>query len=498
MAANGPPLISPERSGKLPTQLGLYYGGKWQAARSGATSPTIDPATGETIAHVSWADAGDVELATASAERGFALWRKTSAQERGRTLLAFAAQIRENAAQLAWLDAIDAGMPIAQVFHDVEIAARAIEFCAGLVTEIKGDTLPPGNNELTYTLRQPLGVVARIVAFNHPFMFAASRAAAPLAAGNALILKPSEHAPLSAMRLAELSEGLFPAGVINVLPGGKECGEALSKSPRVRKVSLIGSVATGKAVLRAAAESIKETALELGGKNALIAYPDTDPEAVANAIFRGMNFAWGGQSCGSTSRAFVHTDVHDAVVARVAEKCRNLKPGVPTDPSSGMGCLINMNHRSKVEAFVKSALAAGARLEAGGQIPADPLLAAGAFYEPTVFSNVTSDMRIAREEIFGPVLSVLRWSDEEKMLAAVNDTEFGLTAAIWTENLSTALRVAEAVEVGYVWINGVGTHIHGAPFGGIKQSGLGREESIDEILSYTTLKTVNVRILSSS
>jgi betaine-aldehyde dehydrogenase len=207
-----------------------------------------------------------------------------------------------------------------------------------------------------------------------------------------------------------------------------------------------------------------------------------------------MNFAWGGQSCGSTSRAFVHEAIHDEVVARVAERCRALKPGLPEDPACGMGCLISMEQRDRVDAFVQSAIAAGARLEAGGQSPSDPELAAGAFYKPTVFSGVTSDMRIAREEIFGPVLSVLRWSNEAKMLTEVNATDFGLTAAIWTKNISTALSVAENLEVGYVWINGVGSHIHGAPFGGVKQSGLGREESIDEILAYTAVKTISISV----
>jgi betaine-aldehyde dehydrogenase len=476
---------------RLPQHRGLYYGGTWYDPLAGASAPTINPATGQSIAQVAVAGANDVDAAISSAAAGFAIWRKTDALTRSRALVAWAARLRANADQLAWLDAVDAGMPISQVLRDIELAAVAIEFCAGLITEIKGDTLPTGNGQLTYTLRQPIGVVARIVAFNHPLMFAASRAAAPLAAGNALILKPSEQAPLSALRLAELSEGLFPPGVFNVLPGGRECGEALARSPSVAKVSLIGSVPTGKAVLRAAAETIKETALELGGKNALIAYPDADVPAVADAIFRGMNFAWGGQSCGSTSRAFVHTDIHDAVVALVVEKCRALVPGMPTEPGTAMGCLISEAHRARVEGFVASAIEEGATLVAGGRRPSG--LDGGAFYEPTVFTGVSADMRIAREEIFGPVLSIFRWSDEAAMLADVNDTDFGLTAAIWTERISTALTVAEALEVGYVWINGVGAHIHGAPFGGVKQSGLGREESIDEILAYTAVKTINVR-----
>jgi betaine-aldehyde dehydrogenase len=478
---------------RLPAARTLFYGGQWHQAKSGQWVETINPATGQVLAQVQWAGPEDVDAAISSAETGFAQWRRTDSLTRSRALMAWAARLRDNADQLAWLDASDAGMPVSQVLRDIELAAVAIEFCAGLVTEIKGETFPPGNDQLTYTLRQPLGVVARIVAFNHPLMFAASRAAAPLAAGNSLILKPSEHAPLSALRLAELSEGLFPPGVVNVLPGGQACGEALARSPRVRKISLIGSVATGKAVLRSAAETIKQTALELGGKNALIAYPDTAIDDVADAIFRGMNFAWGGQSCGSTSRAFVHADIHDQVVARVVEKCRSLRPGLPTDKDSAMGCLISLEHRQRVADYVQSALDEGATLETGGRPLPDPALSRGAFFEPTVFSGVTVDMRIAREEIFGPVLSIFSWRDEATMLRDVDGTEFGLTASIWTDSLATALRVAEQLEVGYVWINGVGAHIHGAPFGGVKQSGLGREESIDELLAYTTVKTINIR-----
>ncbi len=492
MAADANLTAGPEAARRLPEHLGLYYGGSWRPALSGATMATVNPATGEVIAEVACAQQEDVDLAISAAERGFATWRRTTALERGRALQAWARRIRENAEQLAWLDAIDAGMPLTIVRRDIELAATSIEFNAGLVTEIKGDTLPPGGGQLTYTLRQPLGVVARIVAFNHPLMFAASRAAAPLAAGNALLLKPSDQAPLSALRLAELSADLFPPGVINVLPGDRVCGEALSSSSRVRKVSLIGSVATGRAVLRAAAESIKDTALELGGKNALVAYPDANIEATADAVFRGMNFGWSGQSCGSTSRAFIHDDLYGELVIRVLQRCRALRVGMPIDPTTTMGCLISMKQRDNVDSFVRGALVAGARLEIGGRAPPDAALEKGAFYEPTVFSDVTSDMRIAREEIFGPVLSIMRWSDEAKMLNEVNGLPYGLTAAVWTESLTTALRVSEQLEAGYVWINGVGTHVHGAPFGGVKLSGIGREESIDEILAYTAVKTINI------
>lgn len=478
---------------KLPERR-LFYAGGWHDPIDGAVVPTHDPSLGTVIADVAWAGPTDVERAIDAAEQGFEQWRRTTPLQRSRALVALAAKLREHGEELAWLDAVNAGMPIVEVERDVELAATAMEFFAGLTTEAKGETIPMGAGELNYTLRQPIGVVARIVAFNHPLMFAASRAAAPLAAGNAVILKPSEQAPLSALRLAELSRDILPEGVLGVLPGGRECGEALASSPRIGKVSLIGSVETGKAVLRSAAASIKEVALELGGKNALIAWPDADPEAVADAAFRGMNFSWCGQSCGSTSRIFLHEAIHDEVLRKLVERCSDLRPGLPTLRDTRMGALISQRHLEKVDGYVRRAAQVGAMIEAGGKRPEDGALSAGSFYEPTVLSGVTSDMEVAREEIFGPVVSVLRWSDVDTVIADANSTPYGLTASVWTNDISAAHDAAERLDVGYVWINRPGAHHHGAPFGGRRQSGIGREESIDELLAYTSVKNVNLRI----
>jgi len=259
-------------------------------------------------------------------------------------------------------------------------------------------------------------------------------------------------------------------------------------------LALIGSVGTGRAVLRAAADTIKPVLLELGGKNALIAYPDTDPEEVAAAVVAGMNFAWCGQSCGSTSRAFLHADIHDEVLTRVRERCADFRPGLPTDPATTMGAVISKAHQDRVLGFIESARNDGARLLCGGGPPADPVLAGGFYVEPTVFADVTPEMRIAREEIFGPVLAVFRWHDEAAMLAEVNRTDYGLTCAIWTNDLGTAHRTAMAVDAGYVWINEVGRHFLGAPFGGVKQSGLGREECLGELLAFTREKNIHVNV----
>ena len=478
----------------FPDQRGLYYGGAWHDAAGGATHETTSPATGQSLGHVAWAGAADVDATVRAALTGFAEWRRVKPLERGRILREAAAIIRANGRELALIDAADCGNPVGEMIRDAENAATSMEYFAGLVLELKGDTIPMGENTLNYTLREPLGVVVRINAYNHPFMFAAMRAGPPLAAGNSLIVKPPEQAPLSSLRLAELIGPLFPPGVFSVLPGGRECGEALVAHPGVAKVGVIGSVPTGRAVLRGAADTMKKVGLELGGKNALIAYSDADPDKVAAGVVRGMNFTWCGQSCGSTSRAFLHESLHDAVLERVTKIVSAIRPGLPTDFESQMGCLVSQPQFDKVMRYIGWGTEDGARLVCGGKRPENPALANGLFIEPAVFADVTPDMRIAKEEIFGPVLSVFRWSDEEQMISAVNAVEYGLTASIWTRDLATAHRTAARVEAGYVWVNGSSAHFLGAPFGGYKQSGLGREESIDELMDCTQLKNVNVTL----
>ena len=318
--------------------------------------------------------------------------------------------------------------------------------------------------------------------------------AAPLAAGNAVIIKPPEQAPLSGLRLAELVGGMLPPGVFGLLTGGRECGAALAGHRGVAMVTLIGSVPTGRAVMRAAAETLKPVLLELGGKNALIALPDADPDEVATNAVAGMNFTWCGQSCGSMSRVFLHDSIHDAVVARIKDKIAHYKPGLPTDPATTMGAIVSQAQHERVMGYIKSAHEQGAELVCGGGPPNDPALADGWFIEPTVFAGVTQSMRIASEEIFGPVQSILRWTSEAAMLADVNSVEYGLTCAIFTNDLDRAHRLAAQVEAGYVWINRVGAHFLGAPFGGVKQSGIGREECLAEMISFTQEKNIHIQL----
>lgn len=482
-------------SAVMPEHRDLYYAGRWQSPRGGKYVDTINPALGEPIARVAEAGAEDAHAAIFAAHDAFAKWRKVKPLERAAMLKEAAAVLRSHAEELAMLDALNTGNPVAEMVSDARIAAAVIEYFAGLVTEIKGDTIPMGEDNINYTVREPLGVVARIVAYNHPLMFAAMKSGAPLAAGNTIVVKPPEQAPLSALKMAELIGGIFPPGVLNVLPGGKECGQALASHPLVRKVTLIGSVPTGKVIMRTGAETLKPVLLELGGKNALIVYPDADIEKVIAGAVRGMNFTWSGQSCGSTSRAFLHESIHDQVLEGIAKLVQERhKPGIPTDWSTTMGPLVSRAQFDKVMSYIKWGKEEGARLVTGGKPPTDPKLARGYFIEPTIFADVKPSMRIAQEEIFGPVMSVLKWKDEDELFEQVNAVEYGLTASIWTRDLVTAHRAASRVQAGYVWINHSSQHFLGAPFGGFKQSGIGREECLEELFEFTQVKNVNVNL----
>lgn len=479
---------------RLPEHRDAYYGGKWRKPDGGGYADTINPATGVSLGKVADCGAADMDAAIAAAKAGFREWRRVPPLERARILKRVAQILREHAGELAMIDAADCGNPVKEMLADATIAAAQMEFFAGLVTEMKGASIPMGPDVVNFSVREPRGVIGRIIPFNHPFMFCAGKAAAPLAAGNAIVVKPPEQAPLSSLRLAELCDGLFPAGVFNVVPGGREAGARLSAHPDIAMVALVGSVPTGRAVMKAAAETVKPVLLELGGKNALIAYPDADPDEVASGVVGGMNFTWCGQSCGSTSRAFIHADIYDAVLARVKEKIAYYKPGIPTDAATTMGAIVSRVQYERVMRYIDAAKTEGARLLYGGKRPADPRLDKGFFVEPTVFADVTPEMTIAREEIFGPVLGVFKWSDEATMLDQVNAVEYGLTCSIWTNDLSTAHRTAAAVEAGFVWINETSKHFIGTPFGGFKQSGIGREECLEEILSFTQEKNIHVRL----
>lgn len=477
----------------LPKHRDLYYGGKWQKPLGGYLD-TWNPATGESLGPCAEANAADVDAAVRAAHAAFKEWRRVKPLERGALLKKVAAVLRANADELAMLDAANCGNPIREMRRDAVVAAAVIEFYAGLVTELKGETIPMGEGVVNLSVREPYGVVGRIVAYNHPIMFTAGKMGPALAAGNAVIMKPPYQAPLSAYRMMELIDGILPPGVLSVLSCGKEGSEALVVHPLVPRLSLIGSVPTGRAIARAASERLKHVTLELGGKNACIIYPDADLEKATKGAVDGMNFTWCGQSCGSTSRLFLHESVYDRVIAGMMEQIKVYKPGIPTDMETTMGSVISKPQLDKILGYIEIGKKDGATLAYGGKRPTDPLLANGFFVEPTVFTNVTQDMRIANEEIFGPVLSVIKWKDEETMLEQVNSVEYGLTGSVWTTSLANAHRAANRMESGYIWVNNVSSHFLGASFGGYKQSGIGREEGYDELLSYSQVKNINITL----
>ncbi|HEV7257379.1 MAG TPA: aldehyde dehydrogenase family protein [Bosea sp. (in: a-proteobacteria)] len=478
----------------LPGHRSLYIDGAWREPLAGGSLALTNPATGASLGIVAQAGPADVDAAVAAARRAYRVWKQVAPAERAKILRRIAQIVRANARELALIDAIDGGNPVHEMEGDVANAAAQLDFFAGLVTEMKGHSVPLGRDSVNFSVREPRGVIGRIIPFNHPFMFCAAKSAAPLAAGNTVIVKPPDQAPLSSLRFAELIEGLLPPGVFSVLPGGRDAGAALAAHPDVAMISLIGSVQAGRAVMKAGADTIKPVLLELGGKNALVALADADPDEVAAAVVAGMNFTWCGQSCGSTSRAFIHDAIHDAVVARIAERVKHFKPGDPSDDATTMGAIISETQLAKVMSFIADTKAEGATLLCGGGRPSDPALAKGHFVEPTVFTGVTPEMRLAREEVFGPVLAVFRWTDEASMLATVNRVEYGLTCSIWTNDVRDAHRLAGEVEAGFVWINEVSRHFLGTPFGGYKQSGIGREECIEELLSYTQEKHIHVNL----
>lgn len=472
----------------------MMIGGEWVESRSGRRMATVNPAHDEVIAEVPAGDADDIERAVQAGKAAFPAWSRLHVDERAAHCRRFAQALRSQARDFGMLDAIDSGNPFLAMVDDAEKGAALHDFFAGLGMEMKGQTIPTPGGGLDYTRPEPYGVVGRIIPFNHPISFAAGKIAPALIAGNAVVLKPADATPLSALWMGKLVQECFPPGVVNIVTGdGPGCGGALVAHKQVRRIAFTGSVETGVAITRAA--GIKSLSLELGGKNPLIVYPDVDVDKAAAAAVAGMNFTRSqGQSCGSNSRVFVHRQIEERFLQAVLARTRKIAIGLPELETTQMGPLVTRSHYDRVMGYIQAGRAEGARLVCGGgHVPGDALKQ-GCFIDVTIFDQVRHGMKIEREEIFGPVMSILAWDDEATMLHEVNDSDYGLCANIWTNELSTALRMADAVEAGYVWINGHGgKRYKGAPFGGYKDSGIGREHSIDELMSYTQIKNINVR-----
>jgi betaine-aldehyde dehydrogenase len=480
----------------LPKNLKLFYNGQWNQPHDGEYRETFNPGNGKVIDKVAFAGVADTKAAIEAAQRAFPSWRATPPIQRGKLLKKAAQVLRDHATELALIDSYNTGNPISEMLNDANGAAEHIDFFAGLIPAVHGETTSHlTDDSFNYTLREPLGVISRIVASNHPVMFTGFKLAAPLAMGNTVIIKSPEQAPLSGLRLMELIGDIFPPGVLNLLHGGPECGKTLSSHPLVKKITLVGSLPTGIAVQKAAAATLKPSTLELGGKNALLAYPDADLDVLVEGIVRGMNFSWCGQSCGSMSRVFLHESHHDKVLELVKEKVElAYRPGVPTDPATTMGSLVSKAAQERVLGYIAVGKEEGARVVTGGKVPSTKNTKGGFFVEATIFADVTQSMRIAREEIFGPVMSVLKWTNEEDLIEQANSVEYGLTASIFTSSIKKAHETVRRVEAGCVWVNTVATHYFGTPFGGYKQSGLGREDCFEELVSMTQVKAVNFKL----
>lgn len=474
----------------------LFVDGRWSPAASRRTFEVSCPATGESIAQVSRADADDVDLAVRAAHRAYEeTWRETPPADRAAMLHALADRLAADADRLALIDVVDNGSTVRRMRADVDTGVQLIRTYAGFVGTITGRTIPIDSHTLNYTVREPYGVAGVIVPFNHPFMFAAQMVGSALASGNTLVLKPSELTPLTALEIAKAAEDLLPPGVLNILTGfGEECGAPVVRHPLVRKVHFKGSVPTGRRVMEMCAAGIKPVSLELGGKAPFVVYPDVDVDVAVQGAVRGMNLVHQGQSCGSATRLLVHDDIYDAFRAGLVEAFESLRPGAPWDAGADMGCMVSRTQYDKVLAHIAKGVDDGARLLTGGGPVTDASLPGDLYIQPTAFECDDMSPIVARDEIFGPVTCLFRWDDEERMLAMANDTEYGLTASVWTHDLGTAHRVVSRLQAGYVWVNGHGRRPVGSPFGGYKQSGIGKERAQDEFNSYTQEKSVLVAL----
>lgn len=479
----------PSDDGVLP----LLIDGRWVAAQTGLTVGNMDPATEMPLPSPAAAGRFDVDAAVLAALRASHDWGAAAPEERRDRLLALAAALEVESESFAHIDARDGGLPLRVARADVSKGISLLRYFARLATELQGRTFPQDQSRFVYTLRQPYGVVAVITPFNHPAMFAISKVAAPLAAGNAVVLKPPEQASLSSIALAAFARDLLPPGVLNIVTGtGVGAGAPLVNHPDVSRIAFTGSVLAGKAVLQAAAERVVPCSLELGGKNASIVYPDAPLDSAVAGVIQGMSLGVCGQSCQSGTRLFLHRSIHDDFLAQLAVRLKHVRIGMPLSETTDMGPLVSEQQLERVSAYIQGAVDDGARLVAGGNRPQDAP-AHGFFLEPTVFADVRTSMRIAREEVFGPVLSVIPWDDEGAMLESVNELPLGLTASVWTTKLD-AIGIARKLDVGYVYINKHGGSLVGVPFGGWKESGMGVEHSFDALLAFTRSKTVEAVI----
>jgi aldehyde dehydrogenase (NAD+) len=473
-------------------QKKLLINGEWRAATGGKTMKVVNPATEEVIAEVAAADKADVDAAVAAARAALSgPWAQMSARDRGRLVWKLAERLTEKADEVARLETLHNGKPISESRHvEIPAAAECFQYYAGWADKVHGETVPVKGNNFVYTLREPVGVVAAIVPWNFPLLLAAWKVAPALACGNTVVLKPASQTPLTAIALGEIaSEVGFPPGVLNVVTGpGSATGQAIVEHPGIDKIAFTGDTSTGKQIMRSSAETLKKITLELGGKSPNIVLPDADMEAAIRGATIGI-FYGKGEVCAAGSRLLVDRSIKDAFLEKLVARTKKMVPGDPLDPKTRLGAISSKGQLERVLGYVETGKREGAALVAGG-VRADIGTGRGYFMQPTIFDNVTPEMTIAREEIFGPVLATIEFSDLDEAIARANDSPYGLAAAVWTKDVKKAHYVARRLQAGTVWVNTYNVYDTAAGFGGYKQSGFGREMGVHALEHYTQVKTV--------
>lgn len=494
------PAILDSVSSFLTEDHGLLIGGRWQPAASGETFSVENPAQENTIANVARGDGEDVKRAVAAARRAFedSAWRRMNPSARGQLLWRLADRIEAQAEEFAQLESLDNGKPLAVALAaDVALTVDHFRYYAGWATKVEGETIPINSGDgaayLDYTMREPIGVVGQIIPWNFPLLMAAWKLAAALACGNTVVLKPAEQTPLTALLLAKLiCEVGFPDGVVNVVTGFGDAGAALASHPEVDKVAFTGSTEVGHEIVKASAGNLKRVSLELGGKSPAIVFDDADLELAAAGV-AGAIFFNHGQCCCAGSRLFAAPAIREELIERVSAIAQSTRLGDGFDPETEMGPLVSKEQYERVTGYISSGSEQGAQLNTGGAERPDGL-AKGHFVRPTVFTDVKNDMRIVREEIFGPVLCVQPFEELDEVIAHANDTPYGLAASVWTKDISKAHKVAAGLQAGTVWINCHNVFDAAAPFGGYKKSGYGREMGRHALDLYTQTKNVIVNL----
>ncbi|XP_066274900.1 retinal dehydrogenase 2-like [Branchiostoma lanceolatum] len=474
----------------------IFINNEWHKSESGKTFSTINPATGEKICDIQEGDKADVDKAVKAAREAFKLgspWRKMDASQRGRLLSKLADLIERDSMYLASLDTLDNGKPFIQaMFVDLQGSMGTLRYFSGWADKIHGKTIPTDGPHFTYTRREPVGVCGAIIPWNFPLMMAVWKIAPALCAGCTVVMKPAEQTPLSALYLASLiKEAGFPPGVVNIVPGyGPTAGAAISEHMDIEKVAFTGSTEVGKIIQQAAGKSnLKRVSLELGGKSPAIIFPDADLDFAVEEAHQALFFNM-GQMCTAGSRTYVHEDIYDEFVRKSVERAKSRTVGDPFDPRNENGPQVDLDQYEKILSMIESGKKEGAKLECGGGAAGEK----GYFIQPTVFTDVNDNMTIAKEEIFGPVMSIMKFKDTDDVIRRANDTPYGLVAAVYTKNLDTAMTLSNSLQAGSVWVNCYNRIYPQAPFGGFKSSGLGRELGEYGLEQYTEVKTVTIKL----